>query len=117
MPAQTHWSVPRQQLPIVKKLTASQLRCSPGYRHNDITVLIIGKPNSTAITDEIIMPDGCHYVHWFYARSVLFHLVDGGETSLRTKTRGQLCSEGPLECGGRCQVRTVQNVECASCHF
>ena len=24
---------------------ASHLRCAPGYRHNDITVLIIGKPN------------------------------------------------------------------------
>ena len=66
------------------------------------------------ITDDIIMPDGCQYVHWFYVRSVLFHLVDGGETSLRTKTRGHLCSEGPLECGGRCRVRTAGSY-CLKC--
>ena len=68
------------------------------------------------ITDDIIMPDGCQYVHWFYARSVLFHLVDGGETSLRTKTRGQLCSEGPLECGGRCRVR-IAGSYCQKCRI
>ena len=26
------------------------------------------------ITDDIIMPDGCHYVHWFSARDIPFHL-------------------------------------------
>ena len=55
-------------------------------------------------TDDIIMPDGCQYVHWFYMRSVPFHLVDGGETSLRTEKRGQLCSEGTLKYGRRCRV-------------
>ena len=30
----------------LKRFRASQLRCAPGYRHNDITVLIIGNPNS-----------------------------------------------------------------------
>ena len=30
----------------LKKFRASQLRCAPGYRHNDITVLIIGNPNT-----------------------------------------------------------------------
>ena len=68
------------------------------------------------ITDDIIMPDGCQYVHWLYARSVLFHLVDGGETSLRTETRGQLCSEGPLECGGRCRVR-ITGSYCLRCRI
>ena len=29
----------------LKRFRASQLRCAPGYRHNDITVLIIGNPN------------------------------------------------------------------------
>ena len=68
------------------------------------------------ITGDIIMPDGCQYVHWFYARSVLFHLVDGGETSLRTEKRGQLCSEGPLECGGRCRVR-IAGSYCQKCRI
>ena len=31
--------------PRLKRFRASQLRCAPGYRHNDITVLIIGNPN------------------------------------------------------------------------
>ena len=29
----------------LKRFRVSQLRCAPGYRHNDITVLIIGNPN------------------------------------------------------------------------
>ena len=53
MPAQTHWSVPRKQLPIVKKLRASQLRCTLGYHHNDITVLIIDKPNNEIMLDSL----------------------------------------------------------------
>ena len=57
------------------------------------------------IIDDIIVPDGFQYVHWFCARNVLFHLFDGSGTSLRTETKGQLCSEGPLECGGRFEVR------------
>ena len=57
------------------------------------------------ITNDIIVPDGCQYVHWLCARNVLFHLFDGGGTSLRTEAKGQLCSEGPLECAGRCEVR------------
>ena len=28
------------------KFRVSHLRCVPSYRHNDITVIIIGKPNS-----------------------------------------------------------------------
>ena len=52
----------------------------------------------------------------FYARSVPFHLVDGGETSLRTETRGQLCSEVPLECGGRCRVR-IDGSYCQKCRI
>ena len=68
------------------------------------------------ITNDIIMPDGCQYVHWFYARSVLFHFVDGGKTSLRTETRGQLCNEGPLECGGRCRVR-IAGSYCLRCRI
>ena len=61
MPAQTHWSVPRKQLLIVKKLRASQLRCAPGYRHNDITVLIIGKPNmgTTSLSICAFTPNFC----------------------------------------------------------
>ena len=51
------------------------------------------------------MPEGWRYVHWFCARNVPFHLVDGGRPFLRTVTRGHLCSEGPLEHGGRCGVR------------
>ena len=30
---------------LLKIYRASHLRCAPGYRHNDITVLIIGKPD------------------------------------------------------------------------
>ena len=56
------------------------------------------------ITNDIIVPDGCQYVHSFWARNVPFHLFDGGGTPLRTETKGQLCSEGPLECGGRCEA-------------
>ena len=67
-------------------------------------------------TDDIIMPDGCQYVHWLYARSVPFHLVDRAETFLRTETRGQLCSEGPLECGGRCRVR-IAGLYCLKCRI
>ena len=68
------------------------------------------------ITDDIIMPDGCQYVHWFYARSVPFHIVDGGETSLRTEKKGQSCCERPLECGGRCQVR-IAGSYCQKCRI
>ena len=57
------------------------------------------------ITNDIIVPDDCQYVRWFQARNVPFHLFYGGGTSLRMETKGQLCSEGPLECGGRCEVR------------
>ena len=45
IPAQTHWSVPRTQLLTLTEFRASHMRCAPGYRHNDITGLIIGKPN------------------------------------------------------------------------
>ena len=31
---------------LLRNSEPSQLRCTPGYRHNDITVLIIGKPNT-----------------------------------------------------------------------
>ena len=57
------------------------------------------------ITNDIIVPDGCHYVHWLWARNVPFHLFDGGGTSLQIEAKDQLCSEGPLECIGRCEVR------------
>ena len=57
------------------------------------------------IADDIIVTDGFQYVHWFCARNVPFHLFDGGGTSLRMETKGQLCSEGPLEFGGHCEVR------------
>ena len=50
------------------------------------------------------MPDDCQYVHWFCARNVPFHLFDGARTSLRMEAKVQLCSEGPLECNGRCKV-------------
>ena len=30
---------------MLTKFRASHMRCALGYRHNDITVLIIGKPN------------------------------------------------------------------------
>ena len=91
MPAQTHWSVPRKQLPIVKKLRASQLRCAPGYRHNDITVLIIGNPNMGTTTlstcaelriivhfSDILLLSltsslfSCHFTQW-WAHSYLLH--------------------------------------------
>ena len=29
----------------------SHMRCAPGYRHNDITVLIIGKANTPIVSD------------------------------------------------------------------
>ena len=49
---------------ILKKLRASQLRCAPGYRHKEITVLITGNPNrryhgcrlTTELGDVIVMP-------------------------------------------------------------
>ena len=39
----------------LKKFRASQLRCAPGYRHNDITVLIIGNPNNDLYYYEITL--------------------------------------------------------------
>ena len=33
----------------LKRFRASQLRCAPGYHHNDITVLIIGNLNKNHI--------------------------------------------------------------------
>ena len=57
------------------------------------------------ITNDIIVPDGCQYVHWLCARNVPFHLFDGDGPSPRRKAKNQLSSEGPLECVGRCEVR------------
>ena len=57
------------------------------------------------VTDHIIVPDDYQYVHWFCARNVPFHLFDGGVMSLRMEAKGQLCSEGTLECCGCCEVR------------
>ena len=34
------------------KCRASQLRCAPAYRHNDITALIIGNPNTQAFIQQ-----------------------------------------------------------------
>ena len=54
IPAQTHWSVPRTQLLTLTEFRASHMRCAPGYRHNDITGLIIGKPNTNRTKNIII---------------------------------------------------------------
>ena len=69
------------------------------------------------ITNDIIMPDGCQYVHWLCARNAPFHLLDGGETSLQIETKGQLCNEGSLKCGGRCRVRIAGSyrLKCRIC--
>ena len=56
------------------------------------------------ISNDIIVSDDCQYVRWFRARNVPFHLFDGDGTSLRMEAKGQLCSEGPLDCCGRCKV-------------
>ena len=61
------------------------------------------------ITDDIIVPGGCQYVHWFCARNDPFHLFYSGGMSLQTETKGHLCSEGPVECGGRCKVRIASS--------
>ena len=37
---------PGDSCPSREMFRDSPLRCTPGYRHNDITALIIGKPNS-----------------------------------------------------------------------
>ena len=68
------------------------------------------------ITNDIIVPDGCQYVHWFCARNAPFHLFGGGGTSLRTETKGQLCNEGPLECGGSWRVR-IAGSYCLKCRI
>ena len=47
--AQDQRSVPNAHSQTEQSLGASHLRCTPGYRHNEITVLIIGNPNSTRI--------------------------------------------------------------------
>ena len=66
------------------------------------------------ITNDIIVPDDCQYVRWFQARNIPFHLFDGGGTSLWMEAKGQLCSEGPLECCGRCEVR-IHGSYCLKC--
>ena len=57
------------------------------------------------ITNDIIVLDDYQYVRWFRARNVPFHLFDGGGTYIRMEIKGQLCSEGPLECYKHCEVR------------
>ena len=36
------------------KFRASHMRCAPGYHHYDITVLIIGKPNSHEFIETLL---------------------------------------------------------------
>ena len=73
------------------------------------------------ITDDIIVPNGYQYIHWFCARNVPFHLFDGGKLSLRVETKGQSYSEGPLEYGGRYEVHSkfllskILNLQVAIC--
>ena len=47
--AQTQRSVPNVHSQTEPNQGASHLRCAPGYRHNDITVLIIGDENNRVI--------------------------------------------------------------------
>ena len=61
------------------------------------------------ITDDIIVPTGCQYVHWFCERNVPFHLFVSGRTSLQAETKGQLCSKRPLDCSGSCKVRIASS--------
>ena len=61
------------------------------------------------INDNTIVPDGCQYIHWYCARNAPFYLFDYGGTSLRTDTKVQMCSGGPLECSGRCKVHIASS--------
>ena len=48
--AQTYWFVARKQVPILRKFRVSQMRCAPGNRHNDITILIVSNPNKEFVS-------------------------------------------------------------------
>lgn len=61
------------------------------------------------ITNNIIVPSGCYYIHKFCTRKVSFHPFNTGRTSLRMEIKDQSCCEGLPECGGHCKVYTASS--------